>query len=116
MFADSMLDRTIWTLRQGFKKEKAAIWRALEKELAGSRANRREVNVGRLGNITKPGEILVVPGKILGNGAIGHKLTVCGLSISEGAAKKIIDAGGRVITFEELIKKHPHGKGVRIIG
>ena len=111
-----MMDNTIWTLRQAFKKSKAPIWRALEEELEGPRANRREVNVRRLGEITKAGEVIVVPGKILGTGSLGHKLTVCAFSISEGAAKKVTTAGGKVVSFEDLIKKHPDGKGVRVIG
>jgi len=111
-----MVDNAIWTFRAAFKKNKAPIWRALEEELAGSRANRREINVRRLSNVTKTGEVVVVPGKILGTGNLGHKLTVCAFSISEIAAKKVIESGGKVVTFEDLIKKHPDGKGVRIIG
>jgi large subunit ribosomal protein L18e len=116
MFANSMLDNTVWTLRLAFKKNRAPIWRALEEELAGPRANRREVNVGRLSEITKAGEVLVVPGKVLGTGSLGHKVTLCAYSVSENAARKVIGAGGKVVTFDELIKKHPDGKGVRIIG
>ena len=116
MYANTMLDNTLWTLRLAFKKTKAPIWRALEEELSGPRANRREINVGTLSEITKTGEVLVVPGKVLGTGSLGHKLTVCAYSVSEGAAKKIITAGGKVINFEDLVKKHPDGKGVRIIG
>ena len=116
MFANTMLDNTIWTLRLAFKKTKAPIWRALEEELSGPRANRREINVGGLSGITKSDEVLVVPGKVLGTGSLGHKLTICAYSVSEGAAKKIISAGGKVISFEDLVKKHPDGKGVRIIG
>ena len=116
MFANTMIDTTIWTLRSSFKKNKAPIWRALEEELAGPRANRREINVRRLAQITKADEVVVVPGKVLGTGSLDHKLTVCAFSISESAAKKVIDSGGRVLTFEDLIKKHPDGKGVRIIG
>lgn len=116
MFANTMLDNTLWTLRTAFKKTKAPIWRALQEELSGPRANRREVNVGKLAELTKSGEVLVVPGKILGTGNLGHKLTVCAYSVSEGAAKKIVSAGGKVISFEDLAKKHPDGRGVRIIG
>jgi large subunit ribosomal protein L18e len=116
MFANTMVDTTVWTLRAAFKKSRAPIWRTLENEVAGPRANRREVNVGRLAEITKAGEVVVVTGKVLGTGAIGHKLTVCGYSVSEAAASKIVNAGGKIVTFEDLIKKHPEGKGVRIIG
>jgi large subunit ribosomal protein L18e len=116
MFAHTVIDNTIWSLRNAFKRNKAPIWRALQEELAGPRANRREINVRRLAEITKADEVVVVPGKVLGTGNLGHKLTVCAFSISETAAKKIIDSGGKVITFDDLINNHPDGKGVRIIG
>ena len=116
MFANTMVDNTSRTLRNAFRNNKAPIWRALKEELAGSRANRREINVRRLAEITKADEVVVVPGKVLGTGNLGHKLTVCAFSISETAAKKVIESGGRVLTFDDLIKKHPKGKGVRIIG
>jgi large subunit ribosomal protein L18e len=116
MFAQTVIDNTIWSLRNAFKKNKAPIWRALQEELAGPRANRREINVKRLAEITKTDEVVIVPGKVLGTGSLGHKLTVCAFSISETAARKIIESGGKVVTFDDLINKHPDGKGVRIIG
>jgi large subunit ribosomal protein L18e len=116
LFANTLVDNTIWTLRNAFKKTRAPIWRALEEELAASRANRREINVMRLAQITKADEVVVVPGKILGTGSLDHKLTVCSFSISETAAKKVIESGGKVMTFDDLINKHPDGNGVRIIG
>ena len=116
MFTNSLIDNTIWSLRQAFRKNNAPIWRALRKELAGSRTNRREINVGKLAGITKSDDVVVIPGKVLGTGTLGHKLTICAFSISENAAKKVLTAGGKVVTFEDLIKKYPDGKGVRIIG
>jgi large subunit ribosomal protein L18e len=116
MFAQTAIDKTIWSLRSAFKRNKAPIWRALQGELAGPRANRREINVRRLAEITKADEIVVVPGKVLGTGSLGHKLTVCAFSVSEIAARKIIESGGTVLTFDDLINKHPDGKGLRIIG
>jgi large subunit ribosomal protein L18e len=116
MFVHSVIDNTISSLRNAFKTNKAPIWRALEEELAGPRANRREINVRRLAEITKADEVVVVPGKVLGTGNVGHKLTVCSFSISETAAKKIVDSGGKVMSFDDLINNHPGGKGVRIIG
>jgi large subunit ribosomal protein L18e len=116
MFAQTVIDNTIWSLRSAFKRNKAPIWRALQEELAGRRANRREINVRRLAAITKADEVVIVPGKVLGTGSLGHKLTVCALSISQTAARKITESGGKVVTFDDLINQHPDGKGVRIIG
>ena len=116
MFAQTAIDNTIWTLRSAFKKSRAPIWRALQEELKGPRTNRREINITRLAQITKADEVVVIPGKVLGAGSLGHKLTVCAFSLSEGAAKKIIDSGGKVVTFDDLIKLYADGKGVRIVG
>ncbi len=116
MFAQTVTDNTIWSLRNAFKRNKAPIWRAIQEELAGPRANRREINVRRLAEITKAEEVVIVPGKVLGTGSLGHKLTVCAFSISQTAARKIRDSGGKVVTFDDLIDKRPDGKGVRIIG
>lgn len=116
MFAHTLVDNTIWSLRNAFKRSKAPIWRALQGELAGPRANWREINVRRLAEITKADEVVVIPGKVLGTGSLAHKLTVCAFSISETAARKIKESGGNVVTFDDLINKHPDGKGVRIIG
>ncbi len=116
MFAQTVTDNTIWSLRNAFKKNKAPIWRALQEELSGPRANWREINIGRLAEITKADEVVIVPGKVLGTGSLGHKVTVCAFSISQSAARKITESGGKVVTFDDLIDKHPDGKGVRIIG
>ena len=116
MLANAVMDNTVWALRRAFKNNKAQIWRALEHEISSRRSNRREVNVGRLSVITKDGEVVVIPGKVLGSGMIDHKLTICTFSISEEAAKKILESGGKIITFNQLIEEYPDGKGVRIIG
>jgi large subunit ribosomal protein L18e len=116
MFANALLNNATWALRRAFKTSKAPIWRSLEDELSGPRSNRREVNVSKLANVTKNDEVIIVPGKVLGSGAIGHRLTVCAFSISGAATKKIIGSGGRIITLDDLIESHPDGKGVHIIG
>jgi large subunit ribosomal protein L18e len=65
---------------------------------------------------TKNEEVVVVPGKVLGSGEMDHKLTVCAFSISNAAVRKITIVGGKVLTLNELMDRHPDGKGVRIIG
>ena len=115
MFPDT-LNNTIWTLRNALKKNKVPIWKAVIKELSRSRSNRREVNIGELAHVTKDKEVVMVPGKILGSGEISHKLTVWCFTISEVATRKILDAGGKILPLDSLVKKYPDGKGVRIIG
>jgi large subunit ribosomal protein L18e len=116
MFTNSLIQENIWTIRGAFKKNKAPIWRALERELSRPRKNRREVNISDLADKTDDGQIVVVPGKVLGSGEIGHKLTVCAVTISVSAAKKITSSGGKLVSLSRLIELYPDGKGVRVIG
>lgn len=116
MFANTMVDNTVWTLRKAAKKNKVPIWSDIEERISGPRSNRSEVNLSKLAQVTKDNEVIFVPGKVLGTGNLGHKITVCAFSISENAAKKIIGVGGKLMTIEDLIKKYPDGRGVRIIG
>lgn len=116
MFANPVVNETVWTLRRAFKTSKAPIWRYLEEEILRARSIRREVNISRLASVTKNGETVVVPGKVLGSGEMDHKLTVYAFSFSERARKNITDVGGTIIGLVDLIGSYPDGKGVRIIG
>ncbi|MDW0150906.1 MAG: 50S ribosomal protein L18e, partial [Nitrososphaeraceae archaeon] len=86
------------------------------KKIESSRSNKSEINIGKLENLTKDGETIIIPGKVLGNGVLTHKLNVASFSISLPAIKKILDAGGKVITINDFVNQYPDGKGVRIIG
>ena len=117
MFVNNTLtDNMTWILRSAYKKTKAPIWKSLEKHVLSSRSKRREINVGKLSLITKDNEVVFIPGKLLGNGNIGHKLTVSAFSFSRSAAEKILRSGGRVILLDEFVDSYPDGKGVRILG
>jgi len=116
MFAHTLNDDIKWTLRNAYKKTKTPLWKTLEKKIESSRSNRSEINISKLENLTKEGENIIIPGKVLGNGTLTHKLNVTSFSISIPAMKKILDAGGKVITINDLVNQHPNGKGVRIIG
>jgi large subunit ribosomal protein L18e len=116
MVFNTMAENAVWTLRQAYKRNKAPIWRSLEAELSGPRRNRREINLGRLSEITHKDEVVVIAGKVLGNGQIDHKLTVSAYSISNSAVKKIMEAGGQVLLLQDFVNKYPDGRGVRILG
>ncbi len=47
---------------------------------------------------------------------LGHKLTVCAYSFSEGAFNKLNSSGIEILSLQSLINKYPDGKGVKIIG
>tara|TARA_Y100000310_G_scaffold267387_1_gene279353 strand:+ start:363 stop:710 length:348 start_codon:yes stop_codon:yes gene_type:complete len=102
----------IQDIKENASKEESGFWKRIRKELERSRRNRREVNIERLEKHTKDKEVVVVPGKVLGDGELNHEITVAALQFSEKAKEKI----KKTMTIKELLKENPKGKGVRIIG
>ncbi len=103
-------------LKQASSKNDAPIWSKLAKLALKTSAVRRVVNLTKINEVTKENAVIVVPGKVLGTGNVSHKITLSSFSISNSAANKIIESGGTIISFSEMIKKFPTGKGVIIIG
>ncbi|MGH9998871.1 MAG: 50S ribosomal protein L18e, partial [Nitrosopumilaceae archaeon] len=103
-------------LKEASKKNKAPIWSRLAELALKPSSARRTVNVSRIDRLTKDGDVIVVPGKVLGTGGMSHKITLCSFSISNSGAQKILEQGGKILNYSELIKNHPTGKGVTIIG
>ena len=103
-------------LKQASKKNEAPIWSRLADLALKPSSAKRVVNLSRINKTTKDNDILFVPGKVLGTGNISHKITLSSFSMSVTAAKKIIQTGGSIITYSDMIKKYPTGKGVTIFG
>ena len=103
-------------LKSASKKNKAPIWSRLAELALKPSSARRTINITQIDRLTKDNDTIVVPGKVLGTGNISHKITLCSFSISNSGAQKVIQTGGKVLSYAELIKTHPTGKGVVIIG
>ena len=103
-------------LKAASSKNKAPIWSKLARIALKSNSTKKVVNLKKINELTKENDVAVIPGKILATGKIDHKVTLCSFSISDSAAKKIIDSGGKIASFSEIIEKFPSGKGVNIIG
>ena len=110
------MNSAIHTLRQAYKKSNSPIWLDAMNYLLKPSARRPSVNVGKISRLTKEEDLVLVPGKVLGGGAISHKVTVGAYSFSEKGSWKIIKAGGNVMSLSEFINKFPSGKGVILIG
>ncbi len=103
-------------LRGASKKNNAPIWLKLAELALKPSRSRRVINLGQLDKFVNDNDVVVVPGKVLGTGNISHKITLCSFSISTTGAKKVTQSGGKLVDFAHLIKNHPTGKGVKIIG
>lgn len=91
-------------------------WKAMVKSLKVPSRQKKSVNVYILDKYTKNDETAAVAGKVLAAGEVRKKLKVAGYSFSEEAKKKIINAGGKVMSLKELLKENPKAKKVRMFG
>jgi len=101
--------------RQGAEQQ-AAIWKHIAEELAKSTRTRREVNLLTLNHYTKKDDVVLIPGKLLGNGELNHKLTIAAFAASQNAREKIKQSGSKYMPISELMQKKPDGSGIRVIG
>jgi large subunit ribosomal protein L18e len=106
----------IQRLKDVSRENEAPVWRDIALRLEGSANNWAEVNVGKLNRYASEGEIVVVPGKLLGAGEIAKRLTVAAYRSSGQAREKIEKAGGKSVSIEELVATNPKGSKIRIMG
>ena len=103
-------------LKKASTKNDAPIWRKLAEYALKPSIAKRDINLKRIGQLTKEGDTVVFPGKVLGTGNVPYKITLFSFSISNSAAAKIIEKGGKIISYSDLIEQNPTGKGVVLLG
>ncbi len=99
-------------LEKTSRKNKVRIWKCVAELLLMPARKKPEITLARLNKLTKEGEVVVTPAKILSNGSLGHAVRVGYFSASVPALKKL---GANAVPLEQLIKENPSGKNVRLI-
>jgi len=93
----------------------AAVWKRVATDLEKPTRRRRIVNIYKLDKYVREGEIVVVPGKVLGTGELSKKLSVAAYAFSGDAIAKINEKGN-AMSIKDLVLKNPKGSKVRIMG
>ena len=109
------LHATIRQLRKIAREHKAKIWRVVADILERPRRKRVAVNISKIDRLTKAGDVIIVPGKVLGAGELSHPVTVAAFLFSETARDKILKVGGKPISIQDLLAQNPRGSNVKII-
>ena len=103
-------------LKKEAQDKKKPLWKDVALRLQKSSKNWPEVTLKRIDKYVNEKETALVPGKVLSTGELSKKIPIAAWSFSEKAKQKIIDAGGSTMTIEELLKKNPEAKNIRIMG
>lgn len=105
----SKLMKSLW-------KSKRRIWREVFNWLNKPNNERVAINISKINRNTKENEIVIVPGKVLSNGNLDHKLaSIAAVSFSKSAREKISNDGVIAESIEDLLNRNPEGKNVKII-
>lgn len=99
-----VLLKLIEDLNTKAREERRPIWRDLAKRMSKSAKGRARINISRICRHTKDNDTVVVPGKVLASGSINHPIIIAAFDFSAQAREKIISAGGKCISLQELIK------------
>jgi large subunit ribosomal protein L18e len=108
-------NQVLQSLVESLLKTQKPIWKKVAYELSRPRRQKVEVNLSKLEDYADPDVTVLVPGKVLGSGAVSKKITVAAFSFSESARKLIHENGGKAISIESLHKSNPDGRGIIIL-
>ena len=110
------LSSLISELKKRSNEQDAQLWQRIAIDLERPTRQRRVVNLSKISRYSEENDVVVIPGKVLGAGALDHKITISAYQFSGGAKEKIEQAGGKVIDLLDLSKNAPKGKNIKIIG
>jgi large subunit ribosomal protein L18e len=109
------LKKAVADLKRVSRKNKVKIWETVAELLSKSRRSRIAVNVGQIERHTSKGDVVAVPGVVLGSGTIKSDVTIAAHKFTDQAKDKIVKAGGQCLSLVELAEKYPKGSGVKIL-
>ncbi len=112
---NQVLFDTIRDLVKYSNKTGLQVWRAVARDLSSSASQRSQVNLGHIDKCVENDEVIIVPGKVLGDGIFNKKITIVAFGFTASAILKMEKAGTKYFKINEYLKKNPDGK-IRILG
>lgn len=91
-------------------RSKNDFWKAVSGYLNVPSRQAKSVNLYQICKNAVKGDIIVVPGKILGNGDLKEKVTIACFQVSASAKQKILEQGSTLLTIQEAFDTYPQGK------
>jgi large subunit ribosomal protein L18e len=110
------IDSALAAVKTAAKASRKPVYKKAVKLLSKKTNQLVEVNVGKLDLVSAEGSVLLVPGKVLGEGDVSKKLYVGAVAFTASAAQKISSAGGEALLMKDFVAKFGEGKGVFLIG
>ncbi|MGD0729405.1 MAG: 50S ribosomal protein L18e [Candidatus Micrarchaeaceae archaeon] len=84
-------------------KKYPKLWKRVYRLVAVPARTRKVVNLTKLEKYTKDGDNVIVPGKVLSNGVITHKLKIAAIEFSEPALKNLKEANCKIVDLKDML-------------
>lgn len=110
------LQALIQDLKKKAIETESPLFKRLASELEAPTRSRRVINLSKINGATEQGEVIVVPGKVLGTGDLDHAVTVYAYQYSSSAVAKLAQKKTKPLSIQDLLKENIKGKSIRIIG
>jgi len=114
--SDQNLVDLIQELKRQAHKNNARIWKDVAQRLEKPSSSWAKINVGKLSPLIENGEVILIPGKLLGMGKFDKKVTIISMKSSKSAVEKVNKSGGKFMDLDEAMSKYPKGSKIRIMG
>ncbi|MGB3907959.1 MAG: 50S ribosomal protein L18e [Methanomethylovorans sp.] len=105
----------ISTLKEESRNNDVLIWKDIAKRLERPSRRYAQVNLSKINRYAKEGELVLIPGKVLGAGELKTSVTIAALDFSGTAIDKINEIGGKYLTIEQVLEENPSGSNIRIL-
>lgn len=89
-------------------------WLKVAAILSSPRKNAVEINLGKINDVVKDGETIVVPGKVLSQGELTKKVKIVALKFSEASKEKLLKSKISTTSIGDEIKANPSAKGIKV--
>ncbi|MEM4756397.1 MAG: 50S ribosomal protein L18e [Candidatus Woesearchaeota archaeon] len=106
----------ILELRKQAALQQSPLWKRVAKDLAKPTRQKRVVNLSHIERYAQENDIIIVPGKVLGDGELTKRLTIAAQSFSATALEKIAKAGAKSYLLQEYLQKDPKPKNAKLLG
>ncbi len=80
------------------------MWKKLHGMVSVPRRSRCDVNIHKINRCSNSGDLVIVPGKVLGTGTMGHSISISAIEYSGTALVELERAKCAVLGIDELYK------------
>jgi large subunit ribosomal protein L18e len=115
MITNPELLEAIRFLKVKSRKEKVKIWETAAEQLSRPRGRRAVLDLNHISRASSKDSVVLVPGRVLGDGILKHPVTIGAFHFSQTAKTKIEQAGGKCVTLQDLASKYPKGSKIQIL-